>query len=389
MSALLATVAARGGDERAPRRGGARARDRDERRAERRSAGRRRRALGPPAARARRPGERLADAVGDRLHLERRARHVLEHLVRGRPLAQRPQLAEERAGLAMREPVAAEPLAQVVAELRLERPRAQVRGDVEAAVDVRRGSRVGLGVDLQRVAEDLDVAARASPSGRRRCGTRARRGASRSSGGRSRGASSRPRRELVGPREVEPPRQPGRLVGQVLEQHRPALGDGVVAEPALLDRQVARGDARSARRGRPRGRARASRRRRRSAGSRASTRSGTSIGAQNARGVFCSRCSTSSSTFSLRLAGRCRGRRASPRARAASGRPGTAVPLTARGRGAATSQRSRLVERRRRRGRGTAGRPTPRTAARSSRGTPRHWSASSSSRNPNRAYSSR
>ena len=45
-------------------------------------------------------------------------------------------------------------------------------------------------------------------------------------------------RELVRAADVEPPRQPGRLVGEVLEQHRPALGDCVVAEPPFLHRQV-------------------------------------------------------------------------------------------------------------------------------------------------------
>ena len=47
-------------------------------------------------------------------------------------------------------------------------------------------------------------------------------------------------RELVGAADVETPRQPSRLVGQMLQQHRPALGDRVVAEPALLHRQIRR-----------------------------------------------------------------------------------------------------------------------------------------------------
>ena len=45
------------------------------------------------------------------------------------------------------------------------------------------------------------------------------------------------RGELVRAREVEPSLEPDRVGGQVLEQHRPALGDGVVAEPPLLRRQ--------------------------------------------------------------------------------------------------------------------------------------------------------
>ena len=50
-------------------------------------------------------------------------------------------------------------------------------------------------------------------------------------------------RVLVGAREVELAREPAGLVGQVLHQHRPALGDRDVAEPLLLHRQVARGVA--------------------------------------------------------------------------------------------------------------------------------------------------
>ena len=69
-------------------------------------------------------------------HLERRAGHVAQQLVGRRALAERPQLAQQVAGLAPREPLVAELAAQEVAQLRLERPRAQVAGDVERAVDV-------------------------------------------------------------------------------------------------------------------------------------------------------------------------------------------------------------------------------------------------------------
>ena len=91
-------------------------------------------------------------------HLELRAGHVLQQLVGGRPLAERPELAQQVAGLAPREPVVPELAAQELAQLRLERPRAEVAGDVEAAVDV---VEVALRVDreLQRVGEELGVAA--------------------------------------------------------------------------------------------------------------------------------------------------------------------------------------------------------------------------------------
>ena len=55
--------------------------------------------------------DRGADVLRDGFHLDRRAGHVLQQLVRGRLLAERPQLDEERAGLAPPEPVAAELLA--------------------------------------------------------------------------------------------------------------------------------------------------------------------------------------------------------------------------------------------------------------------------------------
>jgi len=42
----------------------------------------------------------LADAVGDRFQLDARAGDVLEQLVRAGPLAERPEFAQQRAGLA-------------------------------------------------------------------------------------------------------------------------------------------------------------------------------------------------------------------------------------------------------------------------------------------------
>ncbi len=46
------------------------------------------------------------------------------------------------------------------------------------------------------------------------------------------------RGELCRPRKVEPPREPHRVVREVLHEHRPALGDGAVAETALFDGQL-------------------------------------------------------------------------------------------------------------------------------------------------------
>src|SRR6185312_5856085 len=67
-------------------------------------------------------GERLADAVADGGQLELLARHVAEQLVGGRSLAFRPELSQQRPGLAPREPGVAEALAEVRAQLGLEGP---------------------------------------------------------------------------------------------------------------------------------------------------------------------------------------------------------------------------------------------------------------------------
>ena len=132
-------------------------------------------------------------------------------------------------------------------------------------------------------------------------------------------------RELVRAREVEPPLEPDGVDRQVLEQHRPALGDGVVAEPPLLRRQGRRPCGRSARCGRPRGRATASRLARPAASCTRTTRPGTSIGEQNARGSLFGRSSRSSSTF-------CCARRSMPRS--------ASVPSSA---GSIRSRRERRV----------------------------------------------
>ena len=116
----------------------------------------------------------------------------LQQLVGRRALAERPELAQQVARLAAREPVVAELAAQEVAQLRLERPRAQVAGDVERAVDV-----VEVALGVRRASSAPRSAARrsagASTPGRRPGRTRSRRAASRSSGARSRGARPRPR----------------------------------------------------------------------------------------------------------------------------------------------------------------------------------------------------
>src|SRR5919198_892104 len=67
--------------------------------------------------------ENLADPARDRLHAQLGTGDVAEERVRRRLLALRPQLEQLAARLARREPLAAVPLAQVVAQLRFERPR--------------------------------------------------------------------------------------------------------------------------------------------------------------------------------------------------------------------------------------------------------------------------
>src|SRR5712691_7377469 len=82
-------------------------------------------------------GENLPHAVGHGLHLQGRAGRLLQQLLGPQPLPLGPQLAQQRTGVAGREPARAELLAQIRAQLRFESPRAQVRGDVEAGVDIR------------------------------------------------------------------------------------------------------------------------------------------------------------------------------------------------------------------------------------------------------------
>src|SRR6266511_249950 len=70
--------------------------------------------------------QNLANALGDGLHLERGARHLLQHLLGTHLLTFAPELAQQRAGLTRREPARAELLLQVRAQLRLEGPRSEV-----------------------------------------------------------------------------------------------------------------------------------------------------------------------------------------------------------------------------------------------------------------------
>ena len=124
--------------------------------------------------------------------------------------------------------------------MRLKRPRAQVRRDVEARVDVPEiVDRARL--DLQRLAEQLDIA-------RPHRGHVVRlvelelvhelRAVAADEEQEVRGAFGR---EGLRAREVEPPREPRGIVRQVLHQHRPAFGDRAVAEPTLLHRELGAG----------------------------------------------------------------------------------------------------------------------------------------------------
>src|SRR5437762_1789459 len=66
----------------------------------------------------------LANALGCGLELEDRAGDVLQQLVGSRLLALRPELAQKRPCILAREPRVPELLAQIRAQLSLERPRA-------------------------------------------------------------------------------------------------------------------------------------------------------------------------------------------------------------------------------------------------------------------------
>ena len=112
-------------------------------------------------------------------------------------------------------------------------------GDVVARVDVGEIVRRAR-LDLERVAEQLDVAA----AHLRRIGRRVElelveqlRAVAADVEEQLHGALGR---ERLRSREVEHAAQPGAIVDQVVEEHRPALGDGVVAEALLLHLQVRR-----------------------------------------------------------------------------------------------------------------------------------------------------
>src|SRR6476619_6697491 len=109
-----------------------------------------------PQARGSARGERLADPVADGGELERLARHLAEELVGRRLLALRPQFAEQRAGLAAREPGVAEALPEMGPQLCLEGPRAKVLRRIEAVVDV--AEVVGrCRLDLRGIGEEIHV----------------------------------------------------------------------------------------------------------------------------------------------------------------------------------------------------------------------------------------
>ena len=92
----------------------------------------------------------------------------------------------------------------------------------------------GRGLDLQRVAEDLDVAVRELGRVLRLVELDLVEQLRRVAAHHVQELRHAFALELVGPREVEALRQPGRVVGQVLHEHRPALGDRDVAEALLL-----------------------------------------------------------------------------------------------------------------------------------------------------------
>ena len=203
-------------------------------------------------------------------------------------------------------------------------------------------------LDLQRVAEDLDVAAAASASGRARRGTRARRAASRSSGGRRRGAAPR----------LRPRRRPGRGKSSMLEsQARSSIRwSKSIAQPsvtALSPRRFSSifrfGSVKAKCSVWPASWKSAYQSSGPPCGWITSiTLPGISIGAQNARGLFVGRSSTSRWTLLLRIEVDAEIRRACRAGPAASGRPGRPCPSWSRGRsGARRSARPRRARCRR------------------------------------------
>src|SRR3954469_1981290 len=78
----------------------------------------------------------LLHASDQRVQVQLVAGQLADELLGRHALALAPQLAEERARLALREPRRPELVAEEVAHLRLERPRAKVGGGVEAGVHV-------------------------------------------------------------------------------------------------------------------------------------------------------------------------------------------------------------------------------------------------------------
>ena len=225
--------------------------------------------------------------------------------------------------------------AQEVAQLRLERPRAEVAGDVERAVDV---VEVALGVrrELQRVGRGARRSAARIVVGVRPPGrTRSRRGASRCSGAGSRGAETAPSFAIFADAA-------GRRGGGSARRARRRGARSSAAQPSV----TAMSPSRFASIGRS---ARGVRVVLGVAGlveERAPvvlppigwitsiTFPGTSIGEQNARGVFAGALLEVEVDVLLRRAGRSRGRPASPRAPAASGRRVRAGRARARGRAA-------------------------------------------------------
>src|SRR6266540_1881374 len=144
--------------------------------------------------------EVLLGTLGDRPELDRGAGHLAQQLVSCVGLALGPQLTQERAGLAVCEPLLAVALPQVGAELGFERPRAQVRRGVEAGIHVHEIAH-GARLDLECVREELDLVQELGgvpPDHEHEHG--------RLLGG-----------EVARPRHVETPLEPRRLADEMLE----------------------------------------------------------------------------------------------------------------------------------------------------------------------------
>ena len=246
-----------------------------------------------------------------------------------------PEAAQPLPRLAAREPPLAEPLPERGPPVRLERPRPQVAGGVEARRRRRPASSpaaMAPGPPRRGAPSSARASRRGPPPDR---AARARRRASPRSGGASPGETpARARPPAPGRRSRAARASHSGSEHHVLEEERERLGDRVVAELAELEREVRQRCSRSAPCGRPRGRATRSRRARRSARSRGRSRREPAACCRRRAATWSAgtRCPDGRSAGPP---GRSRARRASPRTTRSAAPPGTArrAPAARKNRG--------------------------------------------------------